>query len=281
MDGESWDNRFGALHKDGMDNKSESPPTKEVPTSLLHHLDWRNEPAKWNVATSDRMGRSSTGALVTKEKTDWWRRPEEKDADGCIMVRTIGHFGYVTVSGDFTATVKITGKYTTQYDQCGLMVRIDDETWMKCGIEFDNDVQNISAVVTRGVSDWSLAEVPNPEATWVRILRAGNVYTVQYKISEDQPDYTPIRDFVFPAAAEVEVGIMACSPSRGGFEAVFEEFDISAQPGEPERGTQQSLNIEKPEDRAQAEDGTSRNEPQQTPTRPTWSREGMAYCLVQ
>ena len=60
---------------------------------------------------------------------------------------------YETVTGDFTATVKITGNYAVLYDQAGLMVRESETVWMKCGIEYLEGVQQASAVITRDFSD--------------------------------------------------------------------------------------------------------------------------------
>ena len=39
-----------------------------------------------------------------------------------------------------------------QYDQAGLMVRLDPQHWLKCGIEYVDGRQCASAVVTRRLS---------------------------------------------------------------------------------------------------------------------------------
>ena len=56
---------------------------------------------------------------------------------------------------DFVASVKVTGQYKALYDQAGLMLRLDDQNWIKTGIEYVDERQNVSAVVTREFSDWS------------------------------------------------------------------------------------------------------------------------------
>ena len=43
----------------------------------------------------------------------------------------------------------------SQFDQAGVMVRIDHEHWIKAGIEMVDNVPRLSCVVTNGFSDWS------------------------------------------------------------------------------------------------------------------------------
>jgi regulation of enolase protein 1 (concanavalin A-like superfamily) len=60
---------------------------------------------------------------------------------------------YQKIKGDFIVEVKVRGKYQELYDQAGIMVRLDEANWLKCGIEFFEGVQQVSAVVTRDYSD--------------------------------------------------------------------------------------------------------------------------------
>ena len=64
-----------------------------------------------------------------------------------------GHFRFDTVHRDFELEVTIAGDYRDQYDQAGLMVRTDDEHWIKCDIELVDDRELVSAVVTNRPSE--------------------------------------------------------------------------------------------------------------------------------
>ena len=67
------------------------------------------------------------------------------------------------------------GHYKELYDQAGLMVRLDEKNWLKTGIEYVKGVQNVSAVVTREVSDWSVVPLQaSPTAVWLTLLRKGD-----------------------------------------------------------------------------------------------------------
>jgi hypothetical protein len=152
-------------------------------------------------------------------KTDFWRITH----DGGI--RDSGHFYFDTISGDFTAEVKFSGQYRDLYDQAGLMVRFDESVWMKCGIEFFEGLQHVSAVVTREFSDWSMVPLPNPpDALWLRIIRRGATFDVRY--SFDSMNYALLRSTTLTAEPAVGVGIMLCSPTGEGFTASFEGLTI-------------------------------------------------------
>lgn len=175
-------------------------------------MQWYNEPPAWSA-----QGNAVT--LSVAPKTDFWR----KTHDG--GVRDNGHFYYRPVSGDFSAQVKFSGKYTALYDQAGLMVRVDAETWLKCGVEYVGGVQYASAVVTRDYSDWSVLPLDGaPETVWVRVTRRG--VTLEVHVSLDGDRFALLRQAHLTEAAQVQVGLMACAPTGEGFAAVFEGFEV-------------------------------------------------------
>lgn len=103
-------------------------------------MQWYNPPPTWS--TQDDQIRVMAGA-----ETDFWRKTHYG------FIRDNGNFYYQPVTGDFVVNVKVTGQYKTLYDQAGIMIRQDKTTWLKCGIEFVDGVQQASAVVTRDYSD--------------------------------------------------------------------------------------------------------------------------------
>ena len=175
-------------------------------------MEWHCEPPAW---------RDEGGVLTvtTAHGSDFWRKTHYG------FVRDNGHFRFERVAGDFTAEVKVTGAYSALYDQAGLMVRLDEATWIKTGIEYVDSVQQRSAVVTHDVSDWSVAPAPgNPPSLWLRLTRQGD--TVEIHTSLDGQTFSLLRLAYFPPAAAVQVGPMACSPDGPGFTARFEDFSI-------------------------------------------------------
>ena len=175
-------------------------------------MEWLNEPPDWS-------GRGDAIAVKSGPKTDFWRLTHYG------FVRDNGHFYSREFSGDFTAEVKVGGSYAALYDQAGLMVRVDETTWLKCGIELVDGVQHVSAVVTREYSDWSVVPLPqNPPALWLRLTRQGSAVEVQYSL--DGVRYTMLRMAYLSAADPVRVGPMVASPEGDGFRVTFDGFSV-------------------------------------------------------
>src|SRR5260370_24934444 len=105
-------------------------------------MNWFNEPHNWK-QDNDKL------TVFADPQTDFWRKTHYG------FVRDNGHFYYEKISGNFEVETEFRGKYETLYDQAGIMVRVDETTWVKCGVEVANGVHHASAVVTRDFSDWS------------------------------------------------------------------------------------------------------------------------------
>jgi regulation of enolase protein 1 (concanavalin A-like superfamily) len=179
-------------------------------------MEWRNEPPAWE-AKADILDITVGGA------TDFWRRTH----DGGL--RDSGHFYYQAVTGDFVARVKVCGAYASLYDQAGLMVRLDEQVWLKCGIEYLNGVQQASVVVTHDWSDWSVVPLANPPAISLRVVRRNCTVEVYYGLGE-QAD-TLIRQAYLAQAPVLQVGIMAAAPTGPGFAVSFEGLAIEPAAG--------------------------------------------------
>ena len=182
-------------------------------------MQWYNEPPEWT--ENGKIIRVKTGA-----KTDFWRTTHYG------FIRDNGHFYYREISGNFTAEVEMIGQYKELYDQAGLMVRQDETTWLKCGIEFVHGVQQASAVVTRNYSDWSVVPLPqNPERIALRLKR--NAETVEVEYSADGDRHTLLRLAYLTSAEKLQVGLMCASPDGEGFSVAFEGLKFSP-PGPPD-----------------------------------------------
>lgn len=183
----------------------------------LDRMQWFNEPERWQVRDA------RTFVMQVPAKTDYWR---------------VTHYGftvddapfyYALYGGEFEAEVKITGDYRTTFDQMGLMLRLDCEEWIKCGVEFVEGRQHVSTVVTHRTSDWSVVELAEaPRSIWIRAVRRLDAVEVAYSL--DGAHYRTVRTCYLEAHRPVQVGLMAASPDGEGFEAVFEEFTVRHLP---------------------------------------------------
>jgi len=133
-------------------------------------MEFLNEPSSWKHEPT-----TNTIEMVTKPKSDFWRTTHYG------FIRDNGHFYYKKVKGDFVVNVKVTGDYKVLYDQAGIMVRLNENVWIKTGIEYVEGVQQVSAVVTRQFSDWSVTPFPeNPPSVWLKLSRRKEAIEVQY-----------------------------------------------------------------------------------------------------
>jgi regulation of enolase protein 1 (concanavalin A-like superfamily) len=175
-------------------------------------MDWYNKPSEFTI-NPDIISITADG------HTDFWRKTRHG------YIEDNGHFYFQEVTGNFTAEVKVTGDYATLYDQAGMMARLDELTWLKCGIEFVEGYQYASVVVTRDFSDWSVVRLDtNPESIWFRLSRYDSAFEVSYSLNGD--DFHMLRQTYLTEALTIKVGLMIAAPKGDGFAAQFENFEL-------------------------------------------------------
>lgn len=178
---------------------------------------WLNEPKEWQ-ASGGRL------TVTTDEATDFWRQTLYG------FTRDTGHFYGQKVDGGFSAQLCIRAKFTHQYDQAGLMIRIDESRWVKAGIEFCDGRPCLGSVLTEGASDWATgAFTGDPSQFWIRATVSQGVLRLQ--ASADGKTWPLLRLCPFPVANRYSVGAMCCTPQRAGLRVEFGDFAVSAPLG--------------------------------------------------
>lgn len=194
----------------------------------FHAARWLNQPKLSGI--TDRSMR-----ITTEPNTDFWQRSyygfRNDNAPALLLER----------GGNFTFTVKASFHYRQQYDQCGVIIYLDDENWFKASVEFENATfSRLGSVVTNfGHSDWATSDVPTPTAMWYRLSRRGPDFLIES--SPDGGAFKQMRIFHLhslgettaemgrldpPATPEqsVRLGLYACSPMDSSFEATFDSL---------------------------------------------------------
>lgn len=187
-----------------------------VKAQTLEKMQWFNEPEKWTVE-------DQTLSMFVTPKSDYWR---------------ISHYGftvddapfyYALYGGEFEVKVKITGDYKNRFDQAGLMLRIDEQNYIKAGIEFVDGVYNLSTVVTHKTSDWSVIALEKPVPfIWIKAVRRLDAVEVFY--SFDDKTYTMMRNAWMQDNTPMMVGVMGACPDGDGFNVKFENFKVKHLP---------------------------------------------------
>ena len=106
----------------------------------------------------------------------------------------------------------------------GIFVRESAERWIKAGVEWADGVLGVGAVVTDGLSDWSVGAVPewSGRQVRVRVSRLRDALVVRAGIEGEA--LRLVRVAPFPADARASAGPFVCAPTRAGLEVVFLEW---------------------------------------------------------
>lgn len=178
-------------------------------------LEWLHEPAEWQDNGDELI-------VTAGAKTDFWRTTHYG------FIRDNGHCYALEATGDFVATVTVRGRYRDQYDQAGLMVRLDETTWLKTGVEFVEGVPLASVVVTRNFSDWSVMPLPSEmRDLHLRLIRQGEA--IEVRVAADDGEEMMLRLAYLTEEPTVRVGPMCAAPDGEGFEVTFRKFAVDAQ----------------------------------------------------
>ena len=156
------------------------------------------------------------GSLIVEaaEGSDWWRTTSYG------FIHADGHALLKDFPQDSSIEVSFILDFKEQFDQCGILIRSDQENWIKAAVEFSDGYPQLGAVVTRGESDWSTGRVSEwigKEVT-IRVSRTGDALTVRAKADED---FRLVRVAPLDPDRSWKAGPMLCAPSRAGFIATL------------------------------------------------------------
>ncbi|QLD11813.1 DUF1349 domain-containing protein [Microbacterium oleivorans] len=169
---------------------------------------WTNEP--------ERVERDGDVLLVTaREGSDAWR------VTSYGFVHDDEHALLAPMAPGTAVEVAFVLDFSAQFDQAGVFLRVDAETWMKAGIEHSDGADSLGAVVTRGMSDWSLSPVSDwtGRTVTVRASRSGDAVTIRARV--DDGDWRLVRVAPLDPAATVTAGPFCCAPTRAGLTVRF------------------------------------------------------------
>lgn len=184
---------------------------------LKQDLFWIREP-KNAVIEDDRV------EIITDAGTDLWQRTYygfQNDNAPVLQVRSSDKY--------FSFVVKTQFESKQRFDQCGLVLYLDSENWLKASIEYENEeYQRLGSVVTnRGYSDWATTDISaSVKEMWYRLSRRESDYCIE--CSMDGIHFKQMRIcHLWEGAGEITFGIYACSPEQSSFKAVFTDMQIT------------------------------------------------------
>jgi hypothetical protein len=180
-------------------------------------LQWTREPEQYTI-TPDRV------EIITKPHTDLWQRTYyhfRNDNAPVLQLRTEEKF--------FSFVVKTEFESKHRFDQCGVVMYLDSENWMKGSIEYENEAfQHLGSVVTNnGYSDWATTAIDaSIQSMWYRFSRREDDFCIECSV--DGKTYEQMRIcHMWNACGEIQFGIYACSPEDSSFKATFTNMELT------------------------------------------------------
>ena len=180
---------------------------------------------KWTRQPESCVIKGDTIEVVTKPGTDLWQRTYylfRNDNAPVFQMETEEKFFSFVVKTDFTESHH-------RFDQCGIVMYLDSENWLKGSVEYENEeFQHLGSVVTNnGYSDWATTAIPaNVKTMWYRLSRREADYCIE--CSQDGQNFTQMRVcHMHKGSGKIRFGIYACSPEESSFKSVFTDMKFS------------------------------------------------------
>ena len=183
----------------------------------INDFSWTREPESYT-ATDEKV------EIVTKPHTDLWQRTYYHFRNDNAPV-----FQMETEEKYFSFTVKTAFESKHRFDQCGVVMYLDSENWLKASIEYENEeFQHLGSVVTNlGYSDWATTAIDaSIKSMWYRFSRREDDYCIE--CSQDGRQFSQMRICHMHKGGEaIRFGIYACSPEDSSFKATFTHMAVT------------------------------------------------------
>ena len=178
---------------------------------------WTREPDSFTVS-GDQV------EVITKPHTDLWQRTYYHFRNDNAPV-----FQMETEEKYFSFTVRTAFESHHRFDQCGVVLYLDSDNWLKGSIEYENErFQHLGSVVTNlGYSDWATTEISAEiKSMWYRLSRREDDYCIE--CSADGVTFSQMRIcHMHRGGGKIRFGIYACSPEDSSFKATFTNMALT------------------------------------------------------
>lgn len=195
----------------------------------LSQMSWTRSPEDYSIKEDEIR-------IKTKPHTDLWQRTYyhfRNDNAPVLQMETEEKYFSFVVKTDFSQSHH-------RFDQCGIVMYLDSENWLKASVEYENEnIQYLGSVVTNhGYSDWATTAIgADVKVMWYRFSRREDDYRIECSI--DGEHFSQMRIcHMHEGAGKIRFGIYACSPEDSSFTAVFSNMKIGECAWLPHDGQQ-------------------------------------------
>lgn len=186
-------------------------------------MQWNTSLLKWTREPEHYMVTENRIEIITEPHTDLWQRTYyhfRNDNAPVLQIETDEKY--------FSFAVRTEFESKHRYDQCGIVMYLDSENWLKASVEYENDkYQHLGSVVTNGgYSDWATTVIDaSVKSMWYRFSRREDDYCIE--CSTDGIVFQQMRIcHMHQGGGRIQFGIYACSPENSSFQAVFSNMQL-------------------------------------------------------
>ncbi len=183
----------------------------------VEKLFWVNEPSNYTIDRNEIT-------IQTEPGTDLWQKTYyhfRNDNAPVLQMETEENYFSFVVKTDFADSHH-------RFDQCGIVMYLDSENWLKASVEYENEeYQHLGSVVTNnGYSDWATTTIgASVKTMWYRFSRREDDYCIE--CSTDGVMFSQMRVcHMHHGKGKIRFGIYACSPEESSFQAVFSKMQV-------------------------------------------------------
>lgn len=187
-------------------------------------MEWNNENCVWTREPERYAIGENKVEIISQPYTDLWQRTYygfRNDNAPVFQMHTKEKF--------FSFVVKTEFDSKRRFDQCGIVMYLDSDNWLKASIEYENEqFQRLGSVVTNlGYSDWATTDIPaSIQSMWYRFSRRESDFCIEY--SQDGINFKQMRIcHMWNGEDEIQFGIYACSPENSSFLSTFTHMEIT------------------------------------------------------
>lgn len=197
-------------------NDADSAPN--IMAMDLEKFSWTRQPKSYAI-------KGDTVEIVTNPGTDLWQRTYyhfQNDNAPVLQMETEERYFSFVVKTDFSESHH-------RFDQCGIVMYLDSENWLKGSVEYENEeFQHLGSVVTNnGYSDWATTAIDAKVKTmWYRLSRREDDYCIECSLDGER--FTQMRVcHMNRGGGKIKFGIYACSPEQSSFKAIFTDMRLT------------------------------------------------------
>lgn len=186
---------------------------------------WTNAPvdareASRTAASADAGTDRAALEVTAVETSDAWRTT----AYG--FVHDTEHALLAPFTHGSAVEVSFVADFDGEFDQAGVFVRIDDRNWIKAGVEYADGTPQVGAVVTREVSDWSVAPVPEWAGRTVTVRASWDLDALTIRARVDDEPFRLVRVVPLEPELQASAGPLVSAPTRAGLTVRFTRWAV-------------------------------------------------------